>query len=79
MAKVSYAHRLTDLAAADPGRPAITCGDERDAERDSLVHAHELLVGGRVAALGARDERLLVGWPAPHSAPSTPGAPPGFL
>jgi bile acid-coenzyme A ligase len=26
---VSYARRLTDLASADPDRPAITCGDER--------------------------------------------------
>ena len=27
MAVVSYAQRITDLAAADPGRVAITCGD----------------------------------------------------
>jgi bile acid-coenzyme A ligase len=29
VATVSYAQRLTDLAAADPDRPAITCGDEQ--------------------------------------------------
>jgi hypothetical protein len=40
------------------------CG-ERDPERDSLMHAYELLVGGRLAALGARDERLLAAWSAP--------------
>src|SRR4051812_19058292 len=28
MPTVSYAQHLTDLAAADPDRPAITCGDE---------------------------------------------------
>jgi mannose-6-phosphate isomerase-like protein (cupin superfamily) len=40
---------------------------ERDAKGESLVHAYELLVGGRVAALGAHDERCLVQWSAPHS------------
>jgi bile acid-coenzyme A ligase len=29
MAAISYAQRLTDLAVADPDRPAISCGDER--------------------------------------------------
>ena len=54
------------------GVAAVTGGDERDSECDSLVHAHELLVGSRVAALRAHDERPsrpVVGSPL---APSTP-------
>jgi hypothetical protein len=45
----------------------IARGDERDAECDPLVHAYELLVGGRIAALRADNERCLVQWSAPHS------------
>jgi len=56
----------------------VAGGDKRDAERDPLVHAYELLVGGRVPALRARDDCLLVQWPALHSLPSTPGALPWF-
>ncbi|HWC68260.1 MAG TPA: AMP-binding protein [Acidimicrobiales bacterium] len=29
MALISFARRLSDLAAADPDRPAVTCGEER--------------------------------------------------
>jgi bile acid-coenzyme A ligase len=47
---VSFARRLTDLATADPDRPAITCGDERltraglDAAANRL--ARDLAAGG---------------------------------
>ena len=60
------------------GVVAVAGGDERDPERDPLVHAYELLVGGRVAALRARDERLLVRWSAPHSPLLHRGAAPRF-
>src|SRR3712207_9123462 len=29
MAKIPYGRRITELAAADPDRPAVTCGDEQ--------------------------------------------------
>src|SRR4029453_8751023 len=37
-------HRLLGVAA-------VTRGDERDTKRDPLMHAHELLVGGRIPPL----------------------------
>ncbi len=46
MPLVSYARRLTDLALADPDRPAITCGDDRmtraelDAAATRLAHCY---------------------------------------
>ncbi len=49
------------------GVTAVTGGNERDSECDSLMHAYELLVGSRVATLRAHDERSLVQWSAPHS------------
>ena len=50
------------------GVAAVAGGKVCDAKCDSLVHAHELLVCGRVATLRERDERTLVRWSAPHSA-----------
>jgi len=54
MALVSYARRITELAAAAPDRPAITCGDEQVTrqEFDSRANrlARDLAAGG--VALG---------------------------
>ncbi len=50
MTQVSYARRLTELAEADPTRPAITCGEEvlsrRDLERAANRLAWDLARGG---------------------------------
>ena len=50
MTSVSFARRLTDLAAADPDRPAVTCGDARltRAELESAANrlARDLAAGG---------------------------------
>ena len=54
MAKVSYAKRLSDLAAADPERPAITCGDDR-VTRDGLERTANRMardLAGRGVATG---------------------------
>src|SRR4051812_48672885 len=50
MPRVSYGQRFTDLAAADPDRPAITCGDSHltRAELESAANrlARDLAAGG---------------------------------
>lgn len=50
MAKISYAQHLTDLANADPDRPAITCGDEQvsraELERAANRMARDLAARG---------------------------------
>jgi bile acid-coenzyme A ligase len=50
MPAVSYARRLTELADADPDRPAITCGTEtvtrRELERRADALARDLAGGG---------------------------------
>ena len=50
MAMISFSRRLTDLAAADPDRPAVTCG-ERSLTRAQLESAanrlaRDLATGG---------------------------------
>ncbi len=42
MATVSYPRRLTDLASADPDRPAITCGDETVTRAELELRADRL-------------------------------------
>jgi bile acid-coenzyme A ligase len=53
MAIISYGRRLTDLAVRDPGRPAVTCGEETvsRAELESAANrlARDLAGGGVVA------------------------------
>ena len=58
--------RVVDLGFAHRAKLHEAIVLSSDAERDGLVHAHELLVGGCLAAAGARDERRFVRWPALH-------------
>src|SRR5438132_860287 len=49
--------------------------DVGGAESDLLIAFHDLLIGGRVAAHGARDQDGIVRWPALHrNASCTPAA-----
>src|SRR6266511_3263057 len=77
--RTEAAERSKRLDEALLGRVFGVGGRARDdvggAKRDLLVALHDLLIGGRIAALRACDEHRIVRWPALHrNESSTPGA-----
>lgn len=55
MAPVPYGRRITELAGADPERPAVVCGDEQLSRRELEAAANRLArdLGGRGVTQGA--------------------------